>query len=328
MNDRAGSGSVPTPRAFPVPGATTTRARYALIYVNWETPRLVVEAVRSARTTVSDPALLRVMIVDNHSGDDSLEVFARELPGAEVIPMPANLGFARAANAGLARVAEPYAFVLNSDIRFLNNATELLAEALEADPRAVLATPKLFRPDQTVQASAIPEPSIAWELINRSVPRYLMKLDDAKVSVVPSLVGACMAVHMERARRVGFMDERFFFYFEETDWCKRISGDGGHVLYVPAAHVMHMQGESALRRPARARVQFYLSRYKYFHKHRGALGVAILFLGFCCKLTVSIPIVVVRAVFVPSPRARERVRTYLVLWCWHLLLCRPRWGFE
>ena len=76
MNGRAGSGSVPTPGAFPVPGATTTRARYALIYVNWETPRLVVEAVRSARTTVSDPALLRVMIVDNHSGDDSLEALS------------------------------------------------------------------------------------------------------------------------------------------------------------------------------------------------------------------------------------------------------------
>jgi len=131
---------------------THPRARYALIYINWETPHLVVEAVRSAKSTVSDPALLRVLIVDNNSGDDSLDVFARELPDAEVVRMPANLGFAKAANAGLERVTEPFAFVLNSDIRFLNNATELLAEAslgsvLEATPRelgwAVHAHPTL-----------------------------------------------------------------------------------------------------------------------------------------------------------------------------------------
>lgn len=307
---------------------TPPRARYALIYINWETPHLVVEAVRSARSTVSDPALLRVMIIDNHSGDDSLDVFARELPDAEVVRMPANLGFAKAANAGLERVNEPFAFVLNSDIRFLNNVTEMLARALESDPKSVLASPKLFRPDHTVQASAIPEPSIAWELINRSVPRYLMKLDPDRVSVVPSVVGACMAVHMERARPVGFMDERFFFYFEETDWCRRISDGGLHVLFVPAAHVMHMQGESANRRRVRTRVQFYLSRYKYFYKHSGAPGVAILFLGLCCKLSVSILLSVLQALFVPSARARERVKVYVVLWCWHLLLCRPRWGLE
>lgn len=307
---------------------TPPRARYALIYINWETPHLVVEAVRSARSTVSDPALLRVMIVDNHSGDDSLDVFARELPDAEVVCMPANLGFAKAANAGLERVNEPFAFVLNSDIRFLNNVTETLARALESDPKAVLASPKLFRPDHTVQASGIPEPSIAWELINRSVPRYLMKLDPERVSVVPSVVGACMAVHMERARQVGFMDERFFFYFEETDWCRRISDGGWHVLFVPAAHVMHMQGESANRRRVRTRIQFYLSRYKYFYKHSGAPAVAILFLGLCCKLSVSILLSVLQALFVPSARARERVKVYVVLWCWHLLLCRPRWGLE
>jgi GT2 family glycosyltransferase len=137
-----------------------------------------------------------------------------------------------------------------------------------------------------------------------------------------------MAVHMERARQVGFMDERFFFYFEETDWCKRISSAGWRVLFVPAAHVMHMQGESAHRRPVRARVQFYLSRYKYFHKHTGALGVAILFLGLSCKLSLSIPLAVLRALLIPSPMARERVKSYVVLWCWHMLLCRPRWGFE
>lgn len=308
---------------------THPQARFALIFINWNTPHLVVQAIRAAKATISSPALLRIMIVDNNSGDDSLEVFASTLPDAVVVPMPANLGFAKAANAGLERVTEPYAFVLNSDIRFLNNATELLAQALESDPKAVLAVPKLLRPDHSVQASAIPEPSIAWELINRSLPRHMMKLDNDRTSVVPSVVGACMAVHMGRARQVGFLDERFFFFFEETDWCRRISVAGWRVLFVPAAQVMHMQGESANRRPVRSRVQFYLSRYKYFRKHQGALAVAILYLGLCCKLSLSIPLSALHIFFRPgSPKARERLKIYVVLWCWHLLLCRPRWGFE
>ena len=308
---------------------TNTRASYALIFINWNTPHLLVKAVHAARVTVSDPALLRIIIVDNHSDDDSLDIFARELPDAEVIPMPANQGFAKAANAGLARVSEPYAFVLNSDIQFLNNATELLAQALESDSKAVLAAPKLLRPDNTVQASAIPEPKIVWELVNRSLPRHMMKLSNDRVGVVPSVVGACLAVHMKRVREVGFLDERFFFFFEETDWCKRISKGGWHVLYVPAAEVMHMQGKSANRRPVRSRVQFYLSRYKYFYKHNGALGVTILFIGLWCKLSLSVLLEALQVLLsAGSPRSRERIKIYVVLWCWHLLLCRPSWGFE
>ena len=308
---------------------TYTRASYALIFINWMTPHLVVKAVHTARATVSDPALLRIIIIDNHSGDDSLDVFARELPDAEVIPMPANLGFAKAVNAGLARVNEPYAFVLNSDIQFLNNAIELLAQALKSDSKAMLASPKLLRPDNSLQASAIPEPRIVWELVNRSLPRRMMKLSNDRVSVVPSIVGACMAVHMGRIRQVGFMDEQFFFYFEETDWCKRISDGGWHVLFVPAAEVMHMQGRSANRQPVRSRVQFYLSRYKYFHKHNGALGMVILFIGLWCKLSLSVFLGVLQVLFsAGSAKALERMKIYVTLWCWHLLVCRPRWGFE
>jgi GT2 family glycosyltransferase len=324
-----------------------------LIFINWKTPHLVVRAMQTVRVTASRPELLRLVIVDNASGDDSLVVFARELPEAEVVAMPFNSGFAKAVNAGLARVRdEAFSFVLNTDIEFRNDAIGLLQAALEADRQAVLACPKLLRPDGSIQASAIPEPKIGWELTNRSLPRHLMRLPPG-TAVVPGIVGPCMAVHMERLRQVPrldsrtvdltpwagpaggdsktipYLDERFFFFFEETDWCKRITDAGLHVLSVPEAEVMHLQGESANRRPVRARLQFYLSRYKYFRKHNGMVGLAILFIGLWFRLTLDLLLhALLAGLCFWQARHRDRVAVYAALWWWHARLCRPAWAFE
>jgi GT2 family glycosyltransferase len=91
------------------------------------------------------PERFRILVVDNGSGDDSLARLARDLPEAEVIALPENRGFAAAVNAGLERVTEPYAFILNTDITLENDAFTLLIKALTQDPRAALACPLLLR---------------------------------------------------------------------------------------------------------------------------------------------------------------------------------------
>lgn len=304
-------------------------AQKALIFINWKTPHLTVRAVQSARDSTSVPEQLRILVVDNGSGDESLSVFERELPEVDVVALPSNQGFARAANTGLRRVAEPYAFILNSDIEFQNDALAILAEALEADAGAALAVPMLLRPDGSLQPAAVPEPRLFWELVNRSLPRHLMRVRHDRIQAVPGIVGPCMAVHMERIRDVGFLDERFFFFMEETDWCKRIHEAGMRVLYVPQARVMHMQGESANRRPIRARVQFYSSRYRYFRKHGGRLIQALLFAGLWLRLTADLLLHSVLTILsLGQPHRRDRLAVYWRLWLWHLRLCKPKWGFE
>jgi GT2 family glycosyltransferase len=307
------------------------RERIALIFINWRTGALTVSAARSARASTTNPARLRFIVVDNGSGDDSLELIARDLPEAEIVALPANRGFAAAANAGLARLQqERIAFILNTDIEFRNDALALLEAALEADPKAVLACPTLIRPDGSLQPAAVPAPRLFWELTSRSLPRYLMRLVPGQTQPVPCIVGPCMAVHLARARAgVGFLDERFFFFMEETDWCKRINDAGQHVLLVPGAEVMHMQGESANRRPTRARVQFYSSRYRYFHKHGGAAAVVALFAGLCVNLTIDVVVYTLLVLLtLGRPRHRDQLALYARLWLWHALLCRPHWGFE
>ncbi len=301
----------------------------ALIFINWNTAEMTLRAVRSARAAAGPEKGTRVILVDNGSSDGSVELFGRELPDAELIRMGTNQGFARAANAGLRTVREPYAFLLNTDLEFRDGVFDALCSALAEDESAALACPKLLRPDGSPQPAAVPEPRIFWELVNRSLPRHLMGIRRDETQAVPGIVGPCMAVDMETIRRVGLLDERFFFFMEETDWCKRINAAGLRILYVPRAEVVHHQGESANRRPTRARIQFYSSRYRFFRKHSGSAATLFLALGLFLRLSLNVIVYsFMAAVTLGGRRFRDRVAVSARLWWWHLHLCPPTWGFE
>ncbi|MDD5720797.1 MAG: glycosyltransferase [Candidatus Krumholzibacteria bacterium] len=324
------TGQQPSDRERPTDAACDgPPARCALIFINWNSADLVAAAARSAFARAAVPASMRVVVVDNGSRPESVADLRRALPQATIIELPENRGFAAAANAGLRTVSEPFALILNADIEFRNDAPRLLADALEARPNAALACPRLLRPDGSEQAAAVPEPTLFGELVSRSLARHLLRVSANEVSAVPGIVGPCMAVRRDRLERVGLLDEQFFFFFEETDWCRRIRNAGLEVLYVPTANVIHLQGVSANRRPIRARVQFYRARYQYFRKHRGRAAVAVLGFGLFLRLTLNLLFYTVYALLSGGRRAaRDRVAVCAALWAWHALGCRPRWGFE
>jgi GT2 family glycosyltransferase len=226
----------------------------------------------------------------------------------------------------LQATTEPYAAVLNTDISFPHDAIGTLITELNADPDAVLACPKLLRPDDSEQPAAVPEPTLATELLNRSLARrvLLKSLDPAKTNRVPSVVGPCMIVHMERLKPIGGLDERYFFFMEETDWCRRIREAGGQVIWVPQARVYHLQGASANQRPYRARIQFYESRYIYFAKHYGMVANTCLATGLFLRLIVNMLDSALLAVLtLGKAKHRDKLAVYARLWWWHLRGC-PR----
>ncbi len=322
----------------------------ALIFINWNSAELLLTACRSLLALPPDGMRYQVIVVDNGSRDDSLARCEAELrpllatrpelvTRLEVLALGANRGFAAAANRGLAAATAPYALILNTDIEFNNAAPRLLTSALAADERAVLAAPRLLRPDGSDQAAAVPLPSFASELLNRSLVnrrfrRGLHTTDaagnPAPPVAVPAIVGPCMAVHRGRLAPIGPLDERFFFFCEETDWCRRINAAGGHVLWVPAARVVHAQGASANTRPYRARVQFYRGRYQYFAKHYGVAGAVALGLGLFARLSLGVVFggLATLCTLGCAAKLRDRLAVNAVLWLWHLALCMPRWGFE
>ena len=304
----------------------------SLIFINWNSADLLFAAVDTLSLTTRP---YQIIVVDNGSADDSCARIRERLPAARLIEMGYNSGFATAVNAGLQAADGRYALILNTDIEFQNDVPELLIQALQKFD-AALACPQLRRPNGSLQAAVVPEPTLLTELTNRSIARRLLDASESKPITVNSIVGPCMAVDIEKLKALGlgqnghYFDQRFFFFFEETDFCRRIIQAGGRIVYQPQAHLMHLQGESANRRPVAARVQFQESRYKYFYKHHGAGQVAVLFIGTLLRTLLNALVQTLSAalLFWKSPKYWDKAYVYWAVVLWHLLLCRPRWSFD
>ena len=304
----------------------------SLIFINWNSADLLFTAADTLSLTTRPHQLI---VVDNGSSDDSCVRIRERLPAARLIEMGYNSGFATAVNAGLQAADNRYALILNTDIEFQNDVPDLLIQALQ-NFDAALACPQLRRPNGSLQAAVVPEPTLLTELTNRSIARRLLNASESEPITVNSIVGPCMAVDIEKLKALGlgqnghYFDQHFFFFFEETDFCRRIIQAGGRIVYQPQAHLMHLQGESANRRPVAARVQFQESRYKYFYKHHGAGQVAILFIGTLLRTLLNALVQTLSAalLFWKSPKYWDKAYVYWAVVLWHLLLCRPRWSFD
>ena len=303
----------------------------SLIFINWNSADLLFTAADTLSLTTRPHQLI---VVDNGSSDDSCVRIRERLPAARLIEMGYNSGFATAVNTGLQAADGRYALILNTDIEFQNDVPELLIQALQKFD-AALACPQLRRPNGSLQAAVVPEPTLLTELTNRSIARRLLDSSESEPIAVNSIVGPCMAVDIEKLKALGlgqnghYFDQHFFF-FEETDFCRRIIQAGGRIVYQPQAHLMHLQGESANRRPVAARVQFQESRYKYFYKHHGAGQVVVLFIGTRWRTLLNALVQTLSAalLFWKSPKYWDKAYVYWAVVLWHLLLCRPRWSFD
>lgn len=145
---------------------------------------------------------------------------------------------------------------------------------------------------------------------------------------VESLIGACMMVRCEAISSAGLLDPGYFFFLEETDWCLRVRERGWKIYFLPHVKVLHLQGQSAKRDPAAARIEFYRSRYRFFALHRSLISRLILRFGLMAKLFVesgySLLAVLASGFLYRREVVRLGVRARLLLW--HLLGCRCHWG--
>ena len=241
------------------------------------------DALLACMQSVADDAkglVTEVVVVDNASGDGSRQAVAQRFPGARYIANPDNRGYARAVNQGLAATSGRYALIMNPDCDVKPGAIGALVRALDERPERAVAGPKILDGDGRLQYScrAFPEPSTIffnrYSLLtvlfprNRYSQRYLMlDWDHASAREVDWLSGACMMVRREAVERVGGMDEHFFMFNEDVDWCRRFKLAGWTVLYEPAAVVVHHVGASRSKVATKVIVERHKGMIHYFHKH-------------------------------------------------------------
>jgi N-acetylglucosaminyl-diphospho-decaprenol L-rhamnosyltransferase len=207
---------------------------------------------------LDDPAVASVVVVDNAFDGDLTESRRRLAERATVVPLDAPHGFAAANNRGVARGGAPYVLLLNSDVLVVPGAIEALIAAIDDDPSAVVAGGRLVDPQTLVtqeQYRPRPFPTLANFLVivlgveelwpgNPVTRRYHgAQWDDASVQEVAQPAAAALLVRRDVLLVVGGLDERFWFWFEDSDLLLRLSARG-RVLYVPGAVFRHLGGGS------------------------------------------------------------------------------------
>jgi len=243
----------------------------SIIIVNWNTKDLLLNCVSSVFETVTGPAF-EVWVVDNGSTDGSADALLIEHPGINIIRNRENLGFAAANNLALKQMNGRYAVLLNTDTVLTPDAINKLYEFMEGQPDAAIACGQLLHPDGSKQDSIANFPSWLSLLSNETVMRVLFpgkypsKRRNYNAPIeIDSGIGACLMVRKKAIDDVGFLDERYFFFFEETDWAYTMKRHGWKTYFVPGAEIFHAQGKT-IGDNLTSRIIFYKSRYLYFKK--------------------------------------------------------------
>lgn len=263
----------------------------AIIIVNYRTPELTVRCLRSLQPEITDD--IRVVIVDNASGDGSAEQIEQAIERlgfaawAQVLRSPINGGFAAGNNFGIRSVEAAAYLLLNSDTLVQRDAIAQLRAAMRARPDVGIIGPGLVNAEGQHDDSAFRAPPPLAELaraanggvVERLFPHLKPALPRSRSPIEAEWLGfACVLVRAQVFRDVGELDERYFMYFEDIDFCRRARAAGWKILYWPAARVVHLLGGSsgvtahaAARR--RAPRYYYESRARYFASYYGRRGL-------------------------------------------------------
>lgn len=242
----------------------------SVVIVNWNTSALLRNCLESVFRTTSG-LRFEVIVVDNGSTDDSVDVLRREFPQVRTILNAMNRGFAAANNQGIAASEARYVVLLNSDTVVPPDTLRRLVTFAEHNPSVGVVGPRLLNGDGTLQKSWARFPTVLSEILGKNVraARPFRNGRYAEAFEVDSVGGACMLIRRTTFNRIGLLDEGYFMYSEEVDLCYRARERGELVCYLPETHVIHFGGQSARIQSRRMKAQLYRSKLIFFQKHYG-----------------------------------------------------------
>jgi hypothetical protein len=218
-----------------------------------------------------------IVVVDNASADESAGMVKANWPGVRVIDAGANLGFSRANNIGIRATESELVLLLNSDTRVPPEAIDRLVSELRARPDVAVIGPRLVdgagQPEISFGRMITPlnevrQKAIGW-LYGKGVPAVVAWVGrrTSRGHSPDWVSGACLLVRRADAEAVGLLDERFFLYAEDVDFCAAIRSRGGRVMFNPVVEVVHLRGRSVGHAPAASQQLYRLSQLAFYRKH-------------------------------------------------------------
>jgi len=254
-----------------------------VVVVNWNVRELLLRCLDSVQMHARryDHPRLQTIVIDNASSDDSVEMVRSRFPDATLVVNTHNVGFGRAVNQAIDMATGRYCLLLNPDAEILDGAITAMAAYLDGHPDVGVVGPQLLNPDHTPQPSMRRFPTrrtafVESTILQRYIPRarllqryYCEDLAPNEVHEVDWLVGACLMVRRATIQEVGGLDESFFMYSEELEWCHRIKRTGWKVVYLPVPQAVHHHGRSSDQDVAARHIHFQDSKCKMIARMYG-----------------------------------------------------------
>jgi N-acetylglucosaminyl-diphospho-decaprenol L-rhamnosyltransferase len=255
----------------------------SIVIVNWNVKNLLHDCLCSLLDACQTASKLatEIIVVDSASTDGSPQMVRDEFPQARLIASDENLGYAGGNNTGANAAIGHYIFLLNPDTIVQPDALTQMVDYMNAHPEVGALGPQLLWPDGTIQSSRRRFPtlgSLFWESTllgqwfprNRHAQRYhLADHPPNQAQEVDWVVGAAILIRREGWHQVGPIEEDFFMYFEETDWCHRAAEAGWETHYLPDARIIHYEGKSSEQSAAARTLRFQRSKLRYTRKYFG-----------------------------------------------------------
>jgi len=250
------------------------------------------------------PLQMEIIVVDQNSGDGTVEMLQEGFPDVKVIQTPGNEGFTGPMNLAMQAAQGRYVVQLNPDTLILPGAFDQLCDFLEKHQGVGIVGPKVLNPDGSLQAPCRRGDARPWAVLSYFTGLWklfpdkafyngylLTHLDEDQVNPVDGVSGSCMVIRRKVIEEIGYLDELFFAYQEDADYCLRARKAGWEVYYYPKAIITHFGGQGGSRvQPYRSILAWHKSYYLYYRKHfaadyfflfnwlyYGAMGMKLLF---------------------------------------------------
>jgi len=298
------------------------------IIINFNTKDLLRNCLNSIYDTVKGVAF-EIIVIDNDSHDQSREMLEKEFLQVILIKNSRNMGFAAANNQALRIMSGRYAVLLNTDSVLVDGAILNLMDFMDYRLDTAMACGQLLNADGSKQNSIAKFPDllnliISTPLLEYFFPRYYpsKRYKHEKPVEIDSGIGACLIVRKRAIDEVGLLDERYFFFFEETDWALQMKKAGWKIYFVPTAFIYHLQGQS-VGHSISSRILFYRSRYKYFNKWKGPLYNTVVRTIIFSRLAVNwlFNLLTLAVMLGSNKKTTDRLHVYSQLMAWHLKGC-------
>lgn len=256
----------------------------SIVIVNWNTRRMLLDCIESLKKETSSTKI-EIIVVDNGSTDGSQKALKETYPDVCLIENGENLGFAKANNIGIARSSGRYVCLVNSDIIALDSCIDRMVAYMDNHRDVGALGPKTVDENRNLRQNCRRFPTL-WNacsdylFLRRLLPfvpqfsgRTLRRSTYEKTHPAEVLSGCFLMVRRKALEEVGLLDERFFFYGEDTDWCKRFDKAGWGIVFFSEATAIHFGGASTAAYPVKYFLAMEKADYQYWLKHHRPLEV-------------------------------------------------------